>query len=117
MLKPALIVKTRKVGSAAHGVLAQPLEEVPFLQGKKAMEQGDFEDTEIDFMAGEYEGAGPWYRSSRFWDVRTRKARGCDLNFRRLSSFCPQLRPVTYRYLSPTSLFTLIGPASRSFPI
>lgn len=36
---------------------------------------------QVDFLAGEYEGAGPGHRTQKVKDVRARKARGCDLAF------------------------------------
>ena len=35
----------------------------------------------VDFMAGEYGGAGKSHRTQKVQDVRARKARGCDLVF------------------------------------
>ncbi len=36
---------------------------------------------EVNFLAGEYRGAGPGHRTQRVQDIRARKARGCDLAF------------------------------------
>jgi len=45
------------------------------------VEGSDPVNVEVDFMAGEYGGAGKRHRTQRVQDIHARKARGCDLAF------------------------------------
>jgi hypothetical protein len=73
---------------------------------------------QVDFLAGEYEGAGAGHRTQRVQDVRARKARGCDLAFelfveRRIDGTLPGggWDSVTIRVASVVSFLVMKGMA------
>jgi hypothetical protein len=53
----------------------------PFIFHRTVSVGGNPIKVQVDFLAGEYEGAGKAHRTQRVQDGRARKARGCDLAF------------------------------------
>jgi hypothetical protein len=61
-----------------HGYVAGPQ---PFVFFREVVVAGHSVPVKVDFLAGEYGGAGRRHRTQSVQDVAARKARGCDLAF------------------------------------
>lgn len=85
-----MAIDFKHVSDSSYKTILKLLEERGYYQNKQQpfiffrnirTENGMDYTIQVDFLAGEYGGAGKSHRTQRIQDIRARKARGCDLVF------------------------------------